>query len=128
VQRHRIDLAFRDPTETTPQGRTNAMRLVERFLQEAEKRGFKQTSTVWALMRRNTPNPRLANLVQEAMGLPCKPLKQRFAQRRYIKEVLGLPIAGIRPDGLPLVGRTIVDEKLNNKKPSASERGFNWSK
>ncbi|SDZ16534.1 hypothetical protein [Delftia lacustris] len=60
---------FGDPTETTPQGRTNAMRLVERFLQEAEKRGFKHTSTVWALMRRNTPNPRLANLVQEAMGL-----------------------------------------------------------
>jgi hypothetical protein len=58
----------------------------------------------------------------------CKPLKQRFAQRRYIKEVLGLPIAGIRPDGLPLVGRTMVDEKLNNKKPSASERGFKWSK
>lgn len=60
---------FGDPTETTPQGRTNAMRLVERFLQEAEKRGFKHTSTVWALMRRNTPNPRLANLVQEAMSL-----------------------------------------------------------
>lgn len=60
---------FGDPTETSPQGRTNAMRLVERFLQEAEKRGFKHTSTVWALMRRNTPNPRLANLVQEAMGL-----------------------------------------------------------
>lgn len=60
---------FGDPTETTPQGRTNAMRLVERFLHEAEKRGFKHTSTVWALMRRNTPNPRLANLAQEAMGL-----------------------------------------------------------
>jgi hypothetical protein len=63
------DAIFGDPTETTPQGRTNAMRLVERFLQEAEQRGFKHTSRVWALMRRNTPNPRLANLVQEAMDL-----------------------------------------------------------
>lgn len=58
----------------------------------------------------------------------CKPLKQRFAQRRYIEQVLGIPVAGIRPDGLPLVGRTTVDEKLNNKKLSAPERGFKWSK
>lgn len=58
----------------------------------------------------------------------CKPLKQRFAQRRYIEQVLGIPVAGIRPDGLPLVGRTTVDEKLNNKKLSAPGRGFNWSK
>lgn len=63
------DAIFGDPAETTPQGRTNAMRLVERFLQEAEKQGFKHTSTVWALLRRNEPNPRLANLVQEAMNL-----------------------------------------------------------
>ena len=41
------DTIFGDPTETTPQGRTNAMRLVDRFLQEAEQRGFKHTSTVW---------------------------------------------------------------------------------
>ncbi|OWG18842.1 hypothetical protein KDK82_2322 [Delftia sp. K82] len=63
------DAIFGNPAETTPQGRTNAMQLVERVLQEAEQRGFKHTSTVWALMRRNTPNPRLANLVQEATGL-----------------------------------------------------------
>jgi len=67
-------------------------------------------------------------LTEEEIDGLCKPLTQRFAQRRYIKEVLGLPIAGIRPDGLTLVGRTMVDEKLNNKKPSASERGFKWSK
>ncbi|QIL81006.1 hypothetical protein G7047_14705 [Diaphorobacter sp. HDW4A] len=60
---------YGDPTETTPQGRTNAMRLVERTLQEAEKYGFKQPSTVWALLRRNEPNQRLNNLVQEAVDL-----------------------------------------------------------
>lgn len=63
------DAIFGNPTETTPQGRTNAMRLVERFLQEAEQRGFKHASTVWALMRRNDRKPRLVNLVREAMDL-----------------------------------------------------------
>ncbi len=58
---------FGDPTETTPQGRTNAMRLVERFLQEAEKRGFKHAATVWALMRRNDNSARLINLVRDAL-------------------------------------------------------------
>lgn len=61
------DAIFGDPSEATSQGRTNAMRLVERTLQEAEKRGFTQSSTVWALMRRNDFNPRLKNLVQEAV-------------------------------------------------------------
>lgn len=60
---------FGDPAETTPQGRTNAMRLVERALQEAEQRGFKHAAAVWALMRRNDHNPRLKNLVQEAIAL-----------------------------------------------------------
>ncbi len=61
------DAIFGDPSEATTQGRTNAMRLVERTLQEAEQRGFTQSSTVWALMRRNDFNPRLKNLVQEAV-------------------------------------------------------------
>lgn len=61
------DAIFGKPSETTSQGRTNAMRLVERTLQEAEKRGFTQSSIVWALMRRNDFNPRLKNLVQKAV-------------------------------------------------------------
>ena len=63
------DTIYGDPADTTPAGRTNAMRMADRALQEAEKRGFKHTSTVWALMRRNQPNPRLLNLVQEAANL-----------------------------------------------------------
>ncbi|MCW0037891.1 hypothetical protein OIO03_20545, partial [Acinetobacter baumannii] len=35
------DAIFGNPAETTPQGRTTAMQLVERVLQEAEQRGFK---------------------------------------------------------------------------------------
>ncbi|MCT6720633.1 hypothetical protein [Acidovorax sp. K2F] len=63
------DVIFGDPSQTTPQGRTNAMRLVERTLHEAEKNGFLQSSTVWALMRRNDFNPRLKNLVREAVSM-----------------------------------------------------------
>lgn len=63
------DVIFGDPSQTTPQGRTNAMRLVERTLHEAEKKGFVLSSTVWALLRRNDFNPRLKNLVQEAVGM-----------------------------------------------------------
>ena len=63
------DTIYGDPAETTPAGRSNAMRMADRALQEAEKRGFKHSSTVWSLMRRNEPNPRLRNLVQEAANL-----------------------------------------------------------
>lgn len=63
------DTIFGNPAETTPQGRANSMRLVERALHEAEKLGFTHTSTVWALMRRNDYSPRLKNLVQESVDL-----------------------------------------------------------
>ena len=33
------DTIYGDPAETTPAGRTNAMRMADRALQEAEKRG-----------------------------------------------------------------------------------------
>lgn len=66
------DTIFGNPAETTPQGRTNAMRLVERALHEAEQRGFKHSSTVWALMRRQDRSPRLTNLVQDAMEMVPK--------------------------------------------------------
>lgn len=45
------------------------MRIVERTLHEAEKRGFKHASTVWALMRRNDIPRRLVNLIDEAVEL-----------------------------------------------------------
>ena len=82
------DTIFGPPEDTTPQGRINAMRLVERALQEAEKMGFKQSSTVWALMRRNNVNPRLTNLVQSAMDLvPSE------TQKKVMAEVMSAPNA-----------------------------------
>lgn len=92
------DTIFGNPAETTPQGRTNAMRLVERFLQEAEQRGFKHTSTVWALMRRNEPNARLANLLQEAMDLIPKE-----AHAQIMHEAIGV---GDASSNRPLVTAT----------------------
>lgn len=89
------DAIFGNPAETTPQGRTNAMRLVERFLQEAEQRGFKHAGTVWALLRRNVPNPRLANLVQEAMDFIPKE-----AHSQIMHEAVGMKVA---TSTLPLV-------------------------
>lgn len=69
------------------------------------------------------------HLTSEEVNDLCAPLKQRAAQCRFIEKVLGLPISGTRPDGLPLVGRTIADEILNQRRTNtATVRGFNWSK
>lgn len=87
------DAIFGNPTETTPQGRTNAMRLVERTLQEAEKHGFTQSSTVWALMRRNNYSPRLKNLVQAAVERIPNDVQAQVMQDTMdmAKEAAGLP-------------------------------------
>ena len=96
------DVIFGDPAETTPTGRTNAMRMVERILQEAEKRGFKHTGTVWNLMRRNEPNPRLSNLAQEAMDLIPKEvqgqiMREELSEARSDVPSYSLPTATKHP-------------------------------
>lgn len=93
------DAIFGDPATTTPEGRTNAMRLVERTLQEAEKLGFTQSSAVWALMRRNDFNPRLANLVEKAVGLI-----PNECQGEIMQEVMSAPASAI--PGMPQVTAT----------------------
>lgn len=93
------DAIFGDPATTTPEGRTNAMRMVERTLQEAEKLGFTQSSAVWALMRRNDCNPRLKNLVQEAVDLI-----PNERQGEIMQEVMSTRASAI--PGMPLVTAT----------------------
>ncbi len=93
------DSIFGDPTATTPEGRTNAMRMVERTLQEAEMRGFTQSSAVWALMRRNDCNPRLKNLVREAVDLI-----PNERQGEIMREVVSTRASAI--PGVPLVTAT----------------------
>ncbi|MDL5036796.1 hypothetical protein QRD40_10605 [Comamonas sp. Y6] len=59
----------------------------------------------------------------------CSPLTQRAAQKRFIEKVLGIPVAGRRPDGVPIVGRAAAEERLKQKEATATQsRGFNWSK
>lgn len=95
------DAIFGDPNETTPQGRTNAMRLVERTLHEAEKKGFLQSSTVWALMRRNDFNPRLKNLVQEAVGMIPNDVQGQIMQDvRSVSAEAAMRIERTRQDDL----------------------------
>jgi hypothetical protein len=70
------------------------------------------------------------HLTEEEVNELCAPLKQRAAQIRFIQHVLRIPISGKRPDGLPLVGRTVAESRLNNEQPLASDKksGFNWSR
>lgn len=59
----------------------------------------------------------------------CTPLTQRAAQKRFIEKVLGIPVAGQRPDGVPIVGRAATEERLlKNEAAATQSRGFNWSK
>jgi len=59
----------------------------------------------------------------------CSPLTQGAAQLRFIEKVLGIPVAGRRPDGVPIVGRAAAEERLKQKQATAAKsRGFNWSK
>jgi hypothetical protein len=57
----------------------------------------------------------------------CAPLKQRHAQMRHLCALLGVRELPRRPDGLPLVGRRMVEERLNGGNEHAAPRGFNWS-
>jgi hypothetical protein len=68
------DTIYGNPADSTPQGRANAQRLVDRVLAEAEKRGFRHCDTVRALLKRNEVSARLANLVQDACDLIEKPM------------------------------------------------------
>ena len=59
----------------------------------------------------------------------CTPLTQGAAQKNFIEKVLGIPVAGRRPDGVLIVGRAVAEERLREKQaPQAQSRGFNWSK
>lgn len=58
----------------------------------------------------------------------CAPLTQRHAQMRHLCALLGVESLPRRPDGLPLVGRKMIEERLNTMGSYQSAPGFNWSK
>ena len=60
----------------------------------------------------------------------CKPLTQRKAQLRRLCTMLGIKDPSLvprRPDGLPIIGRQLVEEKLNGKS-SGPVGVIKWSK
>lgn len=58
----------------------------------------------------------------------CAPLTQRHAQTRHLCALLGVESLPRRPDGLPLVGRKLIEERLNTTGRRNVTAGFNWSK
>lgn len=58
----------------------------------------------------------------------CAPLTQRHAQNRRLCALLGVESLPRRPDGLPLVGRRLIEERLNSTGSYQAQPGFNWSK
>jgi len=67
-------------------------------------------------------------LSAEEVDEMCFPLTQRHAQARHLCAFLGVKELPRRPDGLPLVGRRLVEERLNATGSYTSPAGFNWSK
>lgn len=58
----------------------------------------------------------------------CAPLTQRHAQMRHLCMLLDVDSLPRRPDGLPLVGRKLFEERINKTGSYAAPAGFNWSK
>lgn len=58
----------------------------------------------------------------------CAPLTQRHAQMRHLRALLGVATLPRRPDGMPLVGRKLVEERLNNTGKPPADVGFKWSR
>lgn len=67
-------------------------------------------------------------LTAEEVDELCAPLRQRHAQTKRLCAMLGLEKLPRRPDGLPLVGRKLIEERLNSTGSYRASAGFNWSK
>lgn len=66
-------------------------------------------------------------LTEEEIDELCKPLTQHYAQWRHMCALLRVDSLPRRPDGLPLVGRRMLDECLNQPGARNANAGFNWS-
>lgn len=58
----------------------------------------------------------------------CAPLTQRHAQMRHLCALLDVHSLPRRPDGLPLVGRRLLEDRLNKTGAYEAPAGFNWSR
>ena len=58
----------------------------------------------------------------------CDPLTQPAAQRRHVARLFGLKEVPHRPDGRPLVRRTLLDALYRGSIEAKPASKFNWSK
>ena len=61
----------------------------------------------------------------------CKPVTQRAAQRRRMCQMLGIKDPSSvprRPDGLPIIGRKMAEQRLNPGGGAPAPGAINWSK
>lgn len=74
-------------------------------------------------------HPTSPYLTSQEVDELCAPLTQGAAQKRFIENVLGIPVVGRRPDGLPIVGRAAAEARLSAaKEVRSAANGFKWSK
>jgi hypothetical protein len=57
----------------------------------------------------------------------CKPLTQHAAQARKLSALLGCPIKR-RPDGLPIVTRSMLERLYQGAAQAQNDAGIIWSK
>ncbi|WP_212644884.1 hypothetical protein [Delftia sp. PE138] len=67
-------------------------------------------------------------MTEEEIDEICKPLTQHHAQWRHMCAFLGVDSLPRRPDGLPLVGRKMLEERLNRAGKQQAASGISWSK
>lgn len=59
----------------------------------------------------------------------CRPLRRNDAKARKLCAILGVKELPRRPDGSPIVGRQLFEDRIGGQHKAASNDGdFNWSK
>lgn len=77
----------------------------------------------------NVAAPALSPYIsEEEIDELCKPLTQHHAQWRHMCALLGVDSLPRRPDGLPLIGRKMLEERLNRAGRHQAASGISWSK
>lgn len=59
----------------------------------------------------------------------CRPLRSNRAKARKLCAILGVKELPRRPDGSPIVGRKLFEERMSGQQSAANaDCGFNWSR
>ncbi|MFV0601849.1 MAG: hypothetical protein ACK5NE_08535 [Brachymonas sp.] len=59
----------------------------------------------------------------------CRPLRRNDAKTRKLCAILGVKELPRRPDGSPIVGRKLFEDRISGQQSAANDDGgFNWSR